>query len=464
MKFIRRDPNRGYLDNWLWLPRSYVSEEQIRSSLVYEDRGGQPLRGWAEERFHLRVPRNYFSFGTLKKLPYPVVDARITKFPKASYRSTVTLDLLEPTKTYQTDGSNALVRTHDGILCLRCGAGKTVVSLHSAAQMNTPTLIIVDEKSLAEQWIESIVKFTTVKESEIGFIGDGRFDWQREITVGTVHTLANMAREGRFPLDLVHHFGLVIADEAHVMGAPHFNRAVPPFHGRRWGLSATPTREDNFDSLLRYTLGEVIYSYLEPDLIPTVYFRRTQTRMRLKDPDVWQQTHDVRREFHFGMTYGWMARENPDGRVDFIVNDVEKALAKGRNCLILTHSRDMCEILGDRLPGAGVVHGGVKGAERRRRIKECNPVIAIMKVGKQALDKPALDTLFVCEPFSKRGMLQQTMGRILRNLRVGTKMRPVVFIYEDHHITPIYKLCEKLRKTLRNWPSHMGGAIPYEKR
>ena len=464
MQLIRRDPNKGYLDNWLWLPKGFVSEEQIRSSLVYEDRKGQPLAGWVEERFHLRVPRNYFSPGTLKKLPYEVVDARITKFPKANFNSKVKLDFFEQDKTYQADGSTALLGTHDGILCLRCGAGKTVVALHTAAQLKTPTLIIVDEMSLAEQWIESIVKFTDVSEEEIGFIGAGKFDWQREITVATVHTVANMAWEGRFPLPLVHHFGLVIADEAHVMGAPHFNRAVPPFHGRRWGLSATPTREDSFDSLLRYTLGEVVYSYLEPDLVPTIYFRKTQTRLRLKDPNVWEQTHDVRREFHYGKTYGWFARENPDGRVDLIVEDIEKSLAAGRNCLVLTHSRDMCEVLGERLPGSGVVHGGVKGLERRRRIKECNPVIAIMKVGKQALDKPALDTLFICEPFSKKGQVQQTMGRILRALKHMTKKRPIVFIYEDRAITPILRLCDKLRKILRNWPPDMGGSIPYEMR
>ena len=78
----------------------------------------------------------------------------------------------------------------------------------------------------------------------------------------------------------------MIPDECHVVGAPWINRAIPPFQGRRWGLSATPNRVDQFNSLLRYTMGEVVYTYLEPELIPKVYFKRMNTKLDLSDPDV----------------------------------------------------------------------------------------------------------------------------------------------------------------------------------
>lgn len=402
--------------------------------------------------------------GTLGKLPYPVIDTRIREFPRVQFTSHVTLDMMEPTKTYQSDGSRSLLQVNDGILCLRCGAGKTVTTLHTVAQQTTPALILVDEKSLAEQWIESIVKFLHIPRGEIGFIGDGVFNWQRPIAVATIQTLANMGREGRFPDELVRHFGVVVGDEVHVMGAPHFNRAVPPFHGRRWGLSATPVREDAFDSLLRYTFGDIVFTYLEPDLKPTVYFRRMDTRLNPSLRDDHLLTHDRTGEFHFGKTYGWFASHRPK-RTEKIVKDINDALSVGREVLVLTHSREMCDVLGEHFPNGGVVHGGVKGAERRRRIKECNPVIAIMKVGKQALDKPSLDTLFVIEPFSKKGMLQQTMGRILRKPQTQFgKREPLVFIYEDSNILPLRKLCNKLRTTLRTWPPEMGGAITYHLR
>ena len=131
----------------------------------------------------------------------------------------------------------------------------------------------------------------------------------------------------------------------------------------------------------------------------------------------------------------------------------------GRQILVLTHSRAMCDALAAKLPMAGVVHGGVKEGERLRRIKEMNPVVAIMRLGKQALNKPSLDTLYICEPFRKEAMLQQTMGRILRNH--GVKQTPVVVIYEDTNISPMFKLCQKLRTALSRWPAHKGGRIQY---
>jgi superfamily II DNA or RNA helicase len=108
----------------------------------------------------------------------------------------------------------------------------------------------------------------------------------------------------------------------------------------------------------------------------------------------------------------------------------------------------------------GVCHGGVSESERLHLIQQRNPVIAIMQLGKQALNKPSLDTLFVCEPFRKEGMLQQTMGRVLRNFQ--GKKEPVIVIYEDIHITPLRKMCQAVRRTLARWPKNKGGRIEFK--
>jgi superfamily II DNA or RNA helicase len=461
MKLIRRHPDRAYFDTWLWLPRKLISERQIQAALLYEGRNREVIEGWRDEPHHLRVPRNYYSPQALTALPFPVYDTRFLDFPHVEFQSSAKMDAKEPTQTYQRDGCNALLGTYDGILCLRCGAGKTVVGLHAASKLNCPILVVVNEKSLAQQWIQEINTFLGIPTKEIGLLGgDGKgFDWERPIVVAHIQTLASRAKSGRIPPEMTRHFGVLLLDEAHLVAAPHFNRAVPPFHGRRWGLSATPNRDDGFDSLLRSTVGEVVYSYLIPDLRPNVYFRRLPTKLDLTDRAVWDATHAVNREFHFGKTYGYLA-EHKQGRVDTIARDIKDAVSKGRQCLVLTHSRMMCEQLGARFPKTGgVCYAGVTGKERARRIDSCNPVIAIMQVGKQALNKPSLDTLFIAEPFKKEGMLQQTMGRALRNF-VGKK-DPMVIIYEDVHIPPMRNLCAALRRSLRRWPEHKGGRIPF---
>jgi DNA excision repair protein ERCC-3 len=438
-----------------------MSVLQARSAFSYVTPKMEVINAWAEEPHHFRVPRNYLSSAALGSMPFPVYDARFKSFPRVNISSLVKLDSKEPTKTYQQDGSDALLATHDGVLCLRCGAGKTVVGLHSAAQLKVPILIMVTNKGLARQWMDEITQFLGVPTEDIGRVGgDGSpFDWEKPITVAMVQTIASRVSSGTLPAEMTRHFGVILCDEAHLMGAPYFNTAVPPFHGRRWGLSATPNRDDGFDSLLRYTIGSVVYSYLIPDLKPTVFFKRLPTRPDFAKKDVVDQTHDVAKNLHFGMLYSYFASDCHD-RTDEIVKEVRAAVDDGRQVLVLTHSRAMCELLGQKLPGSGVCHGGVKEDDRIRHIRECNPVVAIMQLGKEALNKPSLDTLFVCEPFTKKGALQQTMGRVLRAF--SGKKSPIVVFFEDVHIRPLLLMCNKIRQSLIRWPSFKGGSIPFK--
>lgn len=468
MEFIIRDPEAAYLDTHLWLPKKYWSDAQLKSALQYfVPRTGELIETYQEVPNHFLVPRNFLSWGAFGSLPYPVYDARFTDFPLVEFNSKVILDAKEPDKTYQRDSYKALLSTYDGILTLRCGAGKTVVALHTAANVvgknvGHPILVVVSDKGLAKQWIEEIEQFLGIPEKDVGRIGGDRspFRWEgTKITIAIVNTLAMKAQDGTLPRELPRYFGTIIFDEAHLMGAPFFNLAAPPFHGRRWGLSATPTREDGFDSLLNYTFGNVVYRYLTPSLRPFVYFRKLPTILDLSDEDVVQATHDSTRALHFGRLYDYFA--SLDDRVSKIAKDVQEAMTKdNRQVLILTHSRAMCDALAAKLPTAGVCHGGVGEAERLRRIKTMNPVIAIMRLGKQALNKPSLDTLYICEPFRKNGMLQQTMGRVLRP-HAGKK-EPVVVFYEDSQIEAMFKLCRKIRRSLSTWPEHKGGRIRFK--
>lgn len=813
MQLVQRRAGVGYYDTHLWLPKTHVSEMQLRSSLIYDlGRDKAPLEAWSSQPEHYLVPRNYILPGALNQLPFPVYDTRLRSYPRVSIRSRVTLDAKDPSKTIQREASAALLATHDGILCLRCGAGKTATGIHSAAQLNVPVLVIVNNLGLAEQWIEEVLALTDLKEADIGFIGDGELNWQKPLVLALVQSLASQVRNGTVPAGMAEHFGVIIADECfpagtlidgrpietlvvgdlvtafdprtqsfrkrqvvrcfkrparalrtfyvgdttlsctdehplytptgwlparqlsvgdlvalhvynkdtklrcmpsaihpevpeqqgvlpnlqprlqvatsprevrgyasaggahgglsvvcstsdsqftkgeagllqggdlllcgarcaaqeagafcrrtghgpqmpraalptyataqpnsesgdnrkdpanqaqewdpargttctrwkrpgthgpasehvevagyrmgsgassthgeeapvsniicyrscsssedaccrdrreqplqqegtgsteggtltwrrvdrleiheqggigrfaevcpdgavynieveedhtyvangvvvhncHCIGAPYYNTAISPFHGRRWGLSATPTRSDNFDSLLKYTTGEIVYSYLLPELIPKVYFRRVNTRVNSMDPAVFEATTDKRGEEHLGKLYGYLA--TVEERVRIIAIETMNAVSRGREVLVLSQSRAMVEALGALIPGAGVIHGGVTDRkERLRRIRNCNPVIAIAKLGKEALNKPTLDTLQVCEPFSDRDVLQQIMGRVLRAC-VG-KQAPVVVFYDDVLIDVMTHMCAGIKRKLSRWPDAMGGRIPFQ--
>lgn len=459
IELLRRDPHVAYYSNVLSLPKSHVSEMQLRGALTYELNGKKGVyEAWARERDHYLVPRNYIAATSFSRLPFPVIDARLKRFPRVRFQSKVILDARNPGEAYQREGVSALLNTNNGVLCLRCGAGKSVCGIHAISLTQTPGLIIVNDLGLAQQWHDEIRSFTDLKDGDIGFIGDGEFRWKHKLTIGLVHTLARQVSKGTLPRELVEWFGVVLADEAHTTAGPaHFGLAMSAFHGRRWGLSATPRRSDNFDSLLRYTMGPVVYSYLMPELTPLIYFRRLPTKLNLKDHAVARAVCDISKELHLQKLYGYLATR--DDRVGTIASEIRVALKQGRHVLVLSQSRAMVERLGDLFPDAGVIHGGVKRKERAERVNR-NPLIAIASLGRQALNKPILDTLLVCEPFSDAGVLQQLIGRIQRPH--PDKQRAMAVFYDDVHIADIHNICMKMRTLLSRWPDNQGGRMHWQ--
>lgn len=467
MEFVERRPDHAYIDTHLWLPQMRMQPDHIRSALTFQ---GTPdeLRAWDMTPHHMRVPRNFMARELLTDLPFPLVDARVVNFPKISIKSRVVLDAQDPSKTFQREGSAALLACDDGILCLRCGAGKTVVALHSAAQLGVPFIIFVANGGLAEQWIGEIKEFLEVTDEQIGRIGGAankRKDWRdpsvwkKPICVAVVHTIAKAALENTLPEGMTRWFGLVIPDEAHVMAAPWFNAAIPPFHGKRWALTATPDREDQYDPLLKYTFGKIVYSYLTPELKPIVLFRRLDTKLNANDPVEGPEVRSVLGDLHHGKIYGFLPRRRPK-RTATIVMDIRTAIQMGRQVLVLTHSREMIEALAPHFPDAGIIHADVPSKNRVEIIKQGNPVISVIQLGKEALNKPSLDTLFLLEPTKKAGALQQIFGRILR-IRTN-KYRPVAIIYEDEHIGLLARMCGAIRTTLNRWPAAKGGRIEHK--
>ena len=108
---------------------------------------------------------------------------------------------------------------------------------------------------------------------------------------------------------------------------------------------------------------------------------------------------------------------------------------------------------------AGLMIHKVKPDVRARMLEEKTIVFAITKYGREGLDEPRLDTLFVCEPGTDRNGLEQMMGRVQRAFQ--GKQRALVLFLEDK-IGLMIGMCNKLREHLRNWPLDQGGPYEYD--
>lgn len=334
MRFAYRDPEKGYLDRSLWVPKALVNTQAVKAALTFASNDTKNERVallYRETDHHLLVPREFWD--PSKDCDFPVVDLRPTAFPVTGIRSKIVLDFREPQKTHQRDAFSALLGARGGLLQLKCGGGKTVIALHLTATLGCPALVVVDNTYLLGQWQKEVQRHLEVP-GGTGLIQGKKWDWRKAIVFSTYTTLADYADE--FPEEMRRWFGLVFFDEAHHLGAATFSRAADLTYGRRYALSATPERVDGMHVVHQTHCGQVLYKNLVQELRPEIRFRWTGLQLDLTDPDVVRQVHDVNRELHLSMLYSFFGRWVP--RLEIIHGEVMRALEEDRRILVLSYS------------------------------------------------------------------------------------------------------------------------------
>jgi superfamily II DNA or RNA helicase len=357
MKIIIRKPDVAYVDTWLWVPKQFVNLDGTKRSLTFliaEPGGGaRELRLWRETADHLLVPR---ALWRTTGLPYQVVDCRPQHFAEIDFKSNILLDHLPgvgglvPTgQDVQQKALRALVDNPGGILQLACGKGKTVVFLALVAAMRVPTLVIIDNTTLLEQWRGEVEKLLDIP-GGIGLIQADVFDWQHGLVLSTYHTIA--ARAEVMPEEVRRWFGLIGWDEGHHISAPTFAKSADMFYGKRVALTATPTRVDGTHVVYEFHVGPVIFKDLSQVIKPRIYFKWTGFEIDASDPSA--NIRDRNMDVHLTKLYAHLGSIQP--RIESIVLDVAEAMAQNRRkILILSNSVPAILNLAARLiygPGA----------------------------------------------------------------------------------------------------------------
>lgn len=433
------EADSAYISDMLWLPKQLIPVDVIKKALqYYVVSKGKAFteKLWLETAQHLVVPREFIAPAFYKDYAFPFIDLRPRSFPRTGIRFKGML------WEDQQAAAAALAATDGGILNLSPGKGKTVCALYKAALRQVPTLIIVHNTTLFDQWYEEeIPEFVELPPGEcVGRIQGPVFDWKHPICVAMIHSLGKRIQDGRIPDELRRYFGLMVWDEVHHVSARTFKPTASLGLGEREGLSGTVEREDHLEFIFKYHLGDIYFQDLSMDMIPEVHFQLTPIKVALDDPDVIDKGGDLNIS-KLRTVLG--KREDSNA---FREQCIRADLDAGYKVFCISHSKEQAYALASKFPGAAILVQESARKKRLQLVRESRIAFSVAQLGTEGLNDKRIDSLHWLTAFKNKKDLRQALGRLQR--KCPDKKPPKMVIYEDVYIKPITDMCQTLRRHL----------------
>ena len=315
---------------------------------------------------------------------------------------------------------------HDGILSLQTGGGKTVCALYIASQLRLPTLVLVHNTFLRDQWVERIQAF--LPNARIGTVQGETLDVEhKDIVVGMLQTISMKD----LPVSAFQNIGLVIVDECHHIASEAFSQAVPKLTSKYMlGLSATPERKDKLMHVINWFLGPILYQSNTGDKVDNKV-----------NVEVYEfEGDDAMNEIIYnnsGVMFTTLMINKltqHEGRNKLLVDILGDVFEEDdRQILVLSDRVEHVKTLYDALPErlraeAGIVARGMKPAVRDEFCKSKRILIATYQLCKEGFDVPSLNTLVMATP---RPDVVQIVGRIMRQEKEKRAIHPVILDIVD---------------------------------
>lgn len=416
--------------NWLRLS----VRDLPTAELLSRDKNVSPWLGKRLDPLNFRISPAHRGVlkQTLVEAGYPAEDrAGFTDGETISITLAQTTGSGEPfsVRDYQQDAVEAFYQSGSnlggsGVICLPCGAGKTIVGIGAMAELSQTTLILTTNLTSVKQWRREILDKTDISDEMIGEY-TGEHKNIGPITLTTYQILTwRQHKEADFPHFSLFHarsWGLIIYDEVHLLPAPVFRITAELQARRRLGMTATLIREDGREEDVFALIGpkryDVPWRILEeqgwiadavcteirvpmPESLRMEYAltpRRSQFRVAAENPDKVETARGI-------------VAEHPDARVLIIGEYISQ----------LRHIADTFQypLISGKTPPKK--REELYGQFRDGRIRH----LILSRVGNFALDLPDADVLIqVSGIFGSRQEEAQRLGRILRPKKDGRQAR-----------------------------------------
>lgn len=344
-------------------------------------------------------------------------------------------------RDYQRKALMQAMHARRGVIQIPTGGGKTLLAAHLIHAIGAECFFFVHTRDLLHQ---TVAVFERELGTEIGVVGDGRAQL-RPVTVATIQTAvraiegtpARRTTRGRSAADddegpdeaaveldeatrleiveAIQRAGLVIFDECHHVPADSFYQVAMKTRsaGWRFGLSATPWRDDEQDLLLEAAIGPAVSRTNFSDLIEAGYLVPPSIHvLRPRMPRIANA-----RRMAYGDLYGTAIVENHD-RNRAIAAQARAWAQDGLSVLVLVAQTQHGERLLELMPEAVFVHGGVDSAVRREMLdhleRKLHPIMIATTLADEGLDVPTLDAVILAGGGKSATRLYQRIGRALR--------------------------------------------------
>jgi len=310
---------------------------------------------------------------------------------------------------------------HDGIISLHTGGGKTVCALYIASRLRVPTLVIIHNSFLRDQWIDRVKAF--LPNARIGRVQADVCDVaDKDIVIVMLQTLSMK----ELNVDVFKPIGFVIVDECHHIASEVFVQALPKVTSKYMlGLSATPDRKDKLMYAIHWFLGPLLYKSETGDSVDTKV--NVEVYEYQNDDPVF---NEIVTSSQGMVSVPIMVNKLTacEDRTAWLCRIIEDVMDTDRQMLVLSDRVQHCE---DLLAGltpelqekACILSTAVKSDVRTEYCKTKAILIATYSMCREGFDVPTLNTLLMATP---RPDIDQIVGRILRVEKKGRVVHPLI--------------------------------------
>jgi len=437
-----------YLSNWYYVPCDLVGHsraEALKSLCTIKPRyveppAPEPIRLYDESvPGYLGLPVDW----GLQQLPFEVEDLTIKGSELVARR------LPDPNHERASPGQEKFMRNlleamqqDFAVLALAStGSGKTVAGLDVAAKLGRSTLILVHLERLGKQWVEEIKDKLGIPEKEIGWVQQGRCEYDKSIAVAMMPSLVSR----RYPEEFYRAWGTVIWDEVDVVATKHLLPTLGMFPAmHKLALTATWRRRDNTEEVYfkYFGRGQVLSeSEVMPVTVRVINYRAIKP--------VWGNTFNARVKC---LSLDYQRNQLIAGKIAGMYKKGRVVLAIGHTIKHLKQLMKLTEDYGVPSRDMGqytrVWESGGKRIPKEKLDEISNEsriIFATYGMLRRAVNIPRLDAGIDVTPVAEA---VQVVGRIRRPL--PGKPMPLWYTIKDSACIPLVRLFEKRLKDYKS--------------